>query len=264
MRIMALSQTSEGARDPARHEHTEALLRSYAATGTVVDFCYPDLHVGDTVAAKMGAQNARTELHYLVSTPALVQKIVWAEEAGYDAVVVANAFDPGVEAGRFAVRIPVIGQCRTSLLLAAGIAERIGITVPYDGYALHVQRLLRAYRLEPFVVDIRSLALKGAGRTQEVVASHQDVLGEVTGMMRSIIAETGADCIVPLGAAVIPYVVSPRDLQAELGIPVLNPTQIAIRHAEMCVQLGVSHSPGAYAAGQFTSADFRSVLASEG
>jgi allantoin racemase len=256
MRIMALSQTSASARDPAHHEGTERLLRSYAAPGTTIDLCYPDDHAGERVAAKMGAQSARTELHYLVSTPALVRKAVWAQENGYDAVVVANAFDPGVEAARLAVRIPVIGACRTSLLVAAGLAERIGITVPYDGYGLHVRRLLRTYRLEPFVVDVRSLSLKGGGRTQDVVAGQSDVLGQLTRLMRSIVQETGADCIVPLGAAVIPYVVSPQDLQRELGIPVLNPTEISIRFAEMCVAMGVAHSPGSYLAAAFTADDF--------
>jgi allantoin racemase len=256
MRIMALSQTSAGARDPVHHESTERLLRSYVSPGTAIDLCYPDDHAGERVAARMGAQSARTELHYLVSIPALVHKVVWAQENGYNAVVVANAFDPGVEAARLSVRIPVIGQCRTSLLVAAGLAERIGITVPYDGYGLHVQRLLRTYRLEPFVVDVRSLALKAGGRTQDVIASQRDVLGQLTHLMRSMVEETGADCIVPLGAAVIPYVVSPQDLQRALGIPVLNPTEIAIRFAEMCVSMGLAHSPGAYLAASFTPADF--------
>jgi allantoin racemase len=256
MRIMALSQTPGSPRTAAQHAKSEALLRSYGSAGTDIDLCYPDAHAGERVAERMAAQSARTELHYLVSIPALVRKIVWAEANGYDAVVVANAFDPGVEAARLAVRIPVIGQCRSSLLFAAGLAERIGITVPYDGYALHVHRLLRAYRLEPFVVAVRSLALTGAGRTTDVVAERADVATEVAALMRSLIAETGADCLVPLGAAVIPYVVSPTDLQRALGIPVLNPSQIAIRTAEMCVAMGVSHSPGAYLAGEFTPGDF--------
>jgi allantoin racemase len=256
MRIMALSQTSIRGKDLHHHEHVEALLRSYASPGTEVDLCYPDDHPGERVAAKMAAQNARTELHYFVSTTALVQKAVWAQEAGYDAVVQTTAFDPGVEASRLAVRIPVIGLCRTSLLIAAGLGERIGITVPYDGYALHVHRLLRSYRMEPHVVAVRSLSLKGGGRTRQVVEARDDVLEQLTTLMRSLIHETGADCIVPLGAAVIPYVVSPSDLQRELGIPVLNPTQLGIRFAELCVQLGLTHSAGAYLTAQFTASDF--------
>jgi hypothetical protein len=49
-----------------------------------------------------------------------------------------------------------------------------------------------------------------------------------------------------LGGAIIPYIVDPKDLEAEVGAPVLNPKAIGIRTAEMCVQLGMSHSPLAY------------------
>jgi allantoin racemase len=253
---MALSQTSMRGRDPRQHEVVQALLQSYASPGTEIDLCYPDDHPGERVAEVMAAQNARSELHYLVSTTALVRKAVWAQEAGYNAVVQTTAFDPGVEASRLAVRIPVIGLCRTSMLIAAGLGERIGITVPYDGYALHVRRLLRSYRMEQHVVAVRSLALKGAGRTSEVVGARGDLLAQAKGLMKALIDETGADCIVPLGAAVIPYVVSPSDLQQQLGVPVLNPTQLGIRFAELCVQLGLTHSAGAYQSAQFAATDF--------
>ena len=38
-----------------------------------------------------------TGLHHAMATAAIIRKIVWAEENGYDAVIQSNTFDPGVE-----------------------------------------------------------------------------------------------------------------------------------------------------------------------
>ena len=50
----------------------------------------------------------------------------------------------------------------------------------------------------------------------------------------------------PLGGALIPYVVDPAALQEGAGVPVLNTKSVSIRFAEMCVALGMSHSPLTY------------------
>ena len=52
--------------------------------------------------------------------------------------------------------------------------------------------------------------------------------------------------MVPLGGALIPYVVDPADLQKGAGVPVLNTKSVSIRFAEACVGLGMSHSPLTY------------------
>src|SRR5947209_6716490 len=142
MRIMALNQMPRNTKDPDYHLRVERLLRSHASPSTEIDLCYPDDYPGAGISAEMSAQHVHTELHYAISVPALVRKIVWAEEQGYDAVVQTNAFDPGVEPARLAVRIPVIGLCRTSVMVAASIAERIAITVPFDGYVAHTWHVL--------------------------------------------------------------------------------------------------------------------------
>ena len=52
--------------------------------------------------------------------------------------------------------------------------------------------------------------------------------------------------IVPLGGALVPYVVDPLDLQRELGLPVFNTKSTSIRFAETCHALGLSHSAITY------------------
>src|SRR5262249_41011397 len=83
--------------------------------------------------------------------------IFWAAENGYDAVISSNTFDPGVDGGRLAVNIPVIGLLRTSMHAALTLADRVGITVPLPGHVPYTWRILRSYGLDGFVSDIPPL-----------------------------------------------------------------------------------------------------------
>lgn len=249
MRIMVLNQAPHRG-DTEYQQRVERILRSYASHGTEVDLCFPD----DYPSRAQGG--GASHLGYWMSVPALVQKTVWAEKNGYDAVIQSNNFEPGVEAARLAVRIPVIGLCRTTMHAAANLADRIGVTVPFDGYALLTRRMLQAYGLLDFVTDIRSLGLGGVPRGEEVDRARPKIQQRAVEVMRRLVDETKAECIVPLGGAVIPYIVSPTDLEREVGLPVLNPKAIGIRFAEMCVAFGMSHSERAYPRARLEDKDF--------
>src|SRR5665213_4102330 len=123
MRIMFLNGTT-GSPDSAYHARVEPMLRSYASPGTQVDRCYPDEDYDRTQG------EGASPLGKALATPVLIRKAVWAEQHGYDVVIQSNNFEPGVEASRHAVRIPVLGLCRTTMLAAANLADRVGVTVP--------------------------------------------------------------------------------------------------------------------------------------
>ena len=239
MRIMFLNQAARRS-DEEYHEHVEPLLRSYASPGTQVDLCYPD----DDYDRAQGAGSS--PLGKALGTPALIRKTVWAEQNGYDAVIQSNNFDPAVEASRHAVRIPVLGLCRTTMHAAANLADCIGVTVPFRANLVMARRLMESYGLHHAVSDIRSLELE-AFRGEELAAQRSKIFSRAVEVMRGLVDETGAECIVPLGGEIIPYTVDPRDLEAEIGVPVLNPKAIGIRTAEMYAQLGMTHSPITYA-----------------
>ncbi len=203
---------------------------------------WPDDHPGSRVGVTMGAQSVRTGLHHAMQTSALVRKIVWAEDNGYDALIQSNTFDPGVEAGRLAVRIPVIGLLRTTLHVATTLADRIGITVPLEGHLPYTRRILRSYGMQDFVTDVRVIGMYG----ESLAAKKSDLLRHTVDVMRGLVDDTGAECVIPLGGALFPYIVSPAELELEVGVPVLNTKSIGIRFAEMCVQFGMTHSLRTY------------------
>ena len=241
MRIMFLSQSPEDPDDRDENARVQELLRSYASPGTTIDLRFPDDFPGAQVMVAMGARMQLTGLHHAMETPALVQKAVWAEQNGYDAVIQSNTFDPGVEASRLAVRIPVVGILRTNIHVATMIADRVGITVPLEGHVPYTWRILRQYGMQHCVSDIRPIGIYGPDLRQRQAELHDRAMQLMAGLVQD-----GAQCLLPLGGALIPYVVSPEELQARLGLPVLNTKLIAIRVAETLVRAGLSHSPLTY------------------
>ena len=60
----------------------------------------------------------------------------------------------------------------------------------------------------------------------------------------------------PLGGAIIPYVVDPKDLAAAVGVQVLNTKAIGIRFAETCVALKMTQSAVTYPRAKLQYDDF--------
>jgi len=251
MRICFLNQAPERSAgyEPKK---IEALLNSYASPGTRIEIVFPDDYEGAQLYETIGAQSVLNGLHHMMETPAIVRKIFWAAQNGYDAVISSNTFDPGVDGGRLAVDIPVIGLLRTSMHAALTLADRVGITVPLAGHVPYTWRILRSYGLEKFISDIRPLGIYG----RDIAQRKNEIFDITTKLIRGLVEETRAEIILPLGGALIPYVVDPSDLAKATGAQVLNTKAIGIRFAEMCVRFGMTQSALTYPRAKLTYEDF--------
>jgi Asp/Glu/hydantoin racemase len=253
MRIMLLNQAPRTAsRGPAYDVGPiEKLVNSYASPGTRIEIGFPENFEGSEVFHTLGAQSGLNGLHHMIETPSIVRKIVWAAENGYDAVISSNTFDPGVDGGRLAVDIPVIGPLRTAMHAALTLADRVGITVPLASHVPYTRRILRSYGVENFVTDIKPIGIYGT----DIKSRKAEIFDITTRLIRSLVDE-GAEIIVPLGGALIPYVVDPAELSAATGVQVLNTKAICVRFAEMCVNFKMTQSALTYPRGKLTSEDF--------
>jgi allantoin racemase len=240
-----------------REVRVNELLQSYSSPGTEVHIGQPDDYPGGYITRYLSGQEMLNGLHHATQVTALVRKTVWAAENGYDAVVQGDNFDPGVEASRLAVRIPVIGVMRASLHFASILGTRIGLTVPLDSHVPEVWGLLRTYGFASLVTDVRPLNVYTglANRVEELRAT-------AIRTMNSLVND-GAQIIIPLGGALIPHVVSVSELEAEVSVPIMTPGAIGIRVAETCVQLGVAHSRAAYPMVELKSSYFDRYYHSE-
>src|SRR3981081_1524168 len=196
MRIMFLNQCP---RKSAAYEAAkiEAQLNTYASPGTKVEIVFPDEYEGSQLYDTIGAQSVLNGLHHMMETPSLVRKIFWASQNGYDAVISSNTFDPGVDGGRLAVDIPVIGPLRTAMHAALTLADRVGLTVPLASHLPYTRRILRSYGLEHFVTGIRPIGIYGT----DIKSRKAEIFDITTRLIRSLVDDTGAEIIIPLGGA---------------------------------------------------------------
>jgi len=251
MRILALNHTPTSEYDVAGEKRIVDLLQSYASAGTTVEFGCPEDLGGSVVLHHIRKGKALAGLHHILETPSLVKKVIEAEHEGFDAVMQTNTFDPGVEACRLAVRIPVVGVMRASLHFAASLCDRFAITVPLESYVPYVARTLETYRMAHFVTAIRAIELFEAGDLKDY---HDVILERTVAEARALVA-AGAQAIVPLAARLIPYAVAPEEVEREVGVPVINTQAVGIRFAELMVNSKTPHSLKAYPWAPGLSAD---------
>jgi Asp/Glu/hydantoin racemase len=155
-----------------------------------------------------------------------------AQAEGFDAVIIHCFADPGLTRTRRTVDIPVIGPGEVTLRAAAMLGRRIGLTMPSGESAVvhqaQVESLGMAEQvvgLEPVRVDLARFEEQDSGRMADALVEAAERL-----------IERGAEVICPSGLAYIPIRVSAEAVSERLGVPVLDPSLVAIRTAEMLVR----------------------------
>lgn len=241
MRFMFLNHSHQR-HPPQLEEHILRLLKSYASPETSFELAYPEDLGGSEVLRLLEQRKALSGLHHILETPALVKKAIEAERRGFDAVIQSNTFDPGVEASRLAVRIPVVGLLRSALHFAATLCDKFGLIVPLESHIPHTMRMVQSYGMAKFVSGIRTVALYDTG---DLSGYHDLVIERTLEVGRDLVA-TGAQALIPLGGKIYPYVVTPEELAPRLGVPIVNTKAVGVSSAELLARNKISHSIKAY------------------
>lgn len=155
-------------------------------------------------------------------------EVVAAYTQPFDAVVVACFGDPGVDALRLLVRVPVVGIAAASFTQAAFISSRFAIVTPSVGTperyaavaaALGVSRqFLGTYQTELSVVDFES----GDPLVLETLVAYAE---------RAV--KDGAECLL-FGCAGIADQI--RDIEERVGVLCIASVAAGVRQALACVQ----------------------------
>lgn len=211
-------------------ERRRGYLERHAAPGTSV-------LVRDWPRGPASIESAAEE--YL-SVPGLLEAAPLLEAEGTGAIIVGCFGDPGLSGAREVTAIPVVGPGQASGHLAAQLGSRFAVLTVVDEVVPAIRRQMRGHGLDGFLsevlaVDVPVLELRG--RRDEVV----DEL-ELAGR-RAL--RNGADALV-LGCMTMGFLDVARDLQEQLGIPVVNPVLASLKLAETLVATGMAPSATAY------------------
>jgi Asp/Glu/hydantoin racemase len=176
-----------------------------------------------------GPPGIETQAH-VESVVQPLAKLVAARDNDCDAFVIACFSDPGLYAAREATKKPVLGIAECGMLTALTLGERFGIIAILKRSVPRHLRYVGARGLEARFAGDRAIGL-----TVAELSDDARTLARMIEVGKELRDRDGADVLVMGCAGMARY----RDrLQAEVGIPVVEPTQTATGMALARVRLG--------------------------
>jgi allantoin racemase len=219
---------------PQEIARRQAVLEELAASGTAV--------IAEPTESGPAAIESARDAGVVV--PELIRLAPLAQQRGFDALIIGCYSDPGLDALRELLTIPVVGPGAASLHLAAQLGTRIGVLTPTGrGYGRLAARL-RALGIAPLLASSRAVDLS----VMELARQAPGALDKAAGAARAAVAEDGADVLVLgcMSMAFLPGVC--EALSERVGVPVVNPVIAALKTAEAVVSMRIAHSKQAWPA----------------
>lgn len=207
----------------------EAEARRVAAPGTSITMA----------TAASGVAYIETRFEALLGAHA-VANIAGERLGEYDALLIAAFGDPGLQALREALDVPVVGMTEAALMTAAQLGQRIGIIAISHRITAWYRECVDQYGLTSRLACIRHLdnPLRDPGTVQ---IDHAARLLELCGQA---VSEDGADVLILAGA---PLAGLARELIGQLPVPVVDGVSSSVCQAESLVRL----KPGIAREGSF-------------
>jgi len=164
-----------------------------------------------------------------------------AEKNGYDGVAMGCLDEPGVDAAKEILSIPVVGECEAAMHYASLVGRKFSFLIPGtvtgskrggDG-AYMLEDLARKYGLIQKLSSIRSVSAETLDYANQKDNLKKDMLLQA----QKAINEDGADSIIGYGSLDLIYF-----LQNNLNIPVIEPVRSTVTFVESLIKLRLSHS----------------------
>jgi len=198
----------------------------------------PDTQL-DMFTAPSGVPYIESSVEFYLSEAAVARKCVEIAQLGYDAIAGTAFLDNGLDGARELVAIPVIGPAKTTLYLAATLANKFAVIMARGDLPKHVWAFAKVIGVADRIVAMPTLACS----VTDFLRDEETAVEMTTAMGKQVMDDQGAEVIV-LGCGATTGL-APHVSKA-LGIPVLDPGRTAVKFAEMLVDLGLSHSKKAY------------------
>lgn len=224
----AMSQGPMGVTEMRRRE---GLLQEWAFAGTTVTL----------VDVANGVKSIELAYEELLAAPGAIDRIRDLEEEGLDAAIIGCFGDPGLEAARELVSMPVVGPGEASLLLGAQLGHRMTILSVFDSLAAsHRHQAFRAGVLDK-LASVRGLNIP----VLELMRNPDATFAQIVETGRRAIEEDRAEVLI-FGCMTMSFLGVAPKLSEALGVPVINAAQAALKAAESLVSIKLSHSKKAF------------------
>ena len=223
-----MAQTNLGIRELERRKR---ILETHAWVGTSVDIIDID----------KGPRSIESSYEEYLSVPETVKKAVQAEKDGYDGIILGCFGDPGLEALREMVRVPVVGPGETAMQVASLLGRRFSIVTVLDSVVPSLERLAGRMGLAGKLASVRAINIPVLALQKDKALTTNRMIEE----SRKAILEERADVIV-WGCMSMAFMEVSERMPESLGVPVVNPAIVSLKILEGLVAAGLAHSKKAY------------------
>jgi allantoin racemase len=125
------------------------------------------------------------------------------------------------------------------MLVAANLGHRFGIVTVLENVIRPLENLAVLTGVAPKLAAVRQIGVP----VLELNRDREATFAQLVAVSRQTIEEDRADVLV-LGCGTLSF--RAAELQEIVGVPVINPLQVALRTAELLVACGLSHSKRSY------------------
>lgn len=211
----------------------EEILQQFAAPGTLIKAEHLD----------WGPSSIESEYDMIYSAPFVVKLAEEGEKNGFDGIVSYCFVNPGVDAAREAVNIPVLGSGEAAINLALNLGRRIGIVTILPNLLPLIRKQNQEYRAMGKIVSLRTINVPVLG-----LYTDEQLLEKLYEESRKAVYEDGADVIV-LGCTGLGGIANDlcrKLIQNNINVPVIDPAGASVKVMEAIVGCRLKHSRLAY------------------
>jgi allantoin racemase len=187
-----------------------------------------------------GPEAIQTMQDEYICVPGMIAQAA-AHQKEFDAVITGCFGEPGLDAIREMVDIPVIGCCGPAVHMANLLGKRFSVLAPVKSTVVFTRELIEKYGVSSHLASVRSLDIP----VIEIRKNRELAVQKAVQTAKGILDQDGADTLV-LGCMSLAYQDVAKDLTEQLGIPVVNPLYAAIHTAAYLAQYHLTQSPLVY------------------
>jgi allantoin racemase len=204
----------------------------------------PDTEI-EVINLDRGTASIESEYDEMLCSPDIVEKVVQAEKDGFDGVFVDCFGDPGVNAAREMVNIPVVGGFQPSALTACMISSRWSVVTVLKSVLPMLHGLSRKLGIEQNIASIRDIDTPVLELTDKGIIEEKLIV-----QIEKAVKEDGAEAVVLgcTGMMGLSQNLTKKMKERGIPVPVVDPTAAAIGFLQLMARNKISQSKLTYMA----------------
>ena len=166
----------------------------------------------------------------------ILERMLEAQEEGYDGIAGACYFDGAIEAARQLLEIPVVGAAESAMLTACLMGRRFGTVTSDPRWTFEMERHIHELGLEKRAVTerpVRSLSMPGERFLACLGGDYEPAIEDFSAVARTLI-EDGADTIIA-GCGLLSPMLTVGGVREIDGVPIVDPMLTSLKITELLI-----------------------------